>query len=340
MADTILVTGLSGFIAKHVALALLAKGYAVRGTVRSAAKGASVIDALAAAGGDRARLSLVEADLDGDKGWREAAGGVAGVIHVASPFPIEQPRDRNALVPAARGGALRVIDAALDAGVSRIVMTSSMAAMMYRPGRAPEFPVTENDWTDVDWRALSAYIVSKTEAERAAWARVEERGARGRLAVVNPGFVLGPTIDKEFGTSLAVLDLFFKGAYPAVPPVSYPIVDVRDAAAVHVAAMERAEAGGRRLIASADSLSMKDIAAILREVSPAHAKKLPASELPAPLVRLLAVFDRRLASLTPDLGSVPRAQSAYVTELTGVPFRSAREAVEAGARSVIAAGAA
>lgn len=339
MADVVLVTGLSGFIARHVALAFLAKGYSVRGTARSAAKAKKTVDALAAKGADPARLSVVEADLESDRGWKEAVAGVAGVMHLASPFPLEGPADRDALTPAAKGGALRVVDAALDAGVPRIVLTSSMVAVMYRPGRPPEMTFTEKDWTDLSWPLLSAYVVSKTEAEKAAWARVAERGARERFTTINPGFVLGPALDRDFGASIELIRLLLKGAYPAVPPVAFPVVDVRDLAALHVAAFEKPATGGRRLLATAGPLSLKEVGAILRKADPERARRVPTLELPRPLVGLMARFDRRLAGALQDVGCRPSVDVGYVEALTGVRFRSPAEAVEATMRSLVEVGA-
>lgn len=339
MPGTIVVTGLSGFIARHVALACLAKGYAVRGTARSAAKAKRTIDSLVAHGADRARLDIVEADLESDRGWKEAVAGAAGVLHLASPFPLENPSDRNALTPAAKGGALRVVDAALDAGVPRVVMTSSMVAVMYRPGRAAEMTFTESDWTDLSWSVLSAYVVSKTEAEKAAWARVAERGAKNRFTTVNPGFVLGPALDQDFGTSLELLRLMMRGAYPAVPPVAFPVVDVRDLAALHVAALEKPETGGRRLLATGGPLSLREVGAIMRRVDPAHTRKVPTMELPKALVGLMARFDKRVAGALQDVGCRPSVDVGYVERLTGVKFRSPVEAVEAATQSLVAVGA-
>ncbi|PQA85403.1 NAD-dependent epimerase/dehydratase family protein [Hyphococcus luteus] len=330
MADKVLVTGVSGFIAKHAALQLLQKGYEVRGTVRSLSKAFQVKKTLEDAGADVSRLSFVAADLTSDEGWDEAAEGCGGVMHVASPFPVSQPRDRDALTPAARDGALRVLKAAEKAG--RIVMTSSMAAMVYHPNRPPVVRIGEDDWTDLEWRALSPYIVSKTAAEKAAWDAAVIGGFKHRLTVVNPSLVLGPPLDDDIGASLDLIKFFMTGAYPAIPPVSFPIVDVRDAAALHVAALETPEAGGRRLIASADTLSLKGVADILREAFPDRAKKIPSKTLPSWLVRALALFDRNLASVVPDLGVAPQAETDYVTALTDVRFRPAKEAViEAGA---------
>ncbi len=325
MAKRVLVTGISGFIAKHVALQLLKGGYDVRGTVRALNKTDQVKRSLTEAGGDIAKLSFSAADLTKDEGWEEAARNCDAVMHVASPLPTAQPRGRHALTPAAKGGALRVLAAAKKA--ERIVMTSSVAAMMYRPNRPPVTPVIEDDWTDISWPPLSAYVVSKTAAERAAWDAAIEGGYKHRLTTINPGLVLGPPLDDDIGASLDVIRLFMTGAYPAIPPASYPVVDVRDVAALHVKALENAETGGRRLIAAGETMSLKQIGAVLREAFPDRAAKIPTRELPVWLVRFLALFDGNLASVTPDLDSRPEAETGYVTALTGQKFRPARDAI-------------
>lgn len=332
MAGRVLVTGVSGVIAKHIALELLNRGYQVRGTVRALSKAAQVKKTLEQAGADVSRLSFAAADLIQDDGWREAAEKCDAVMHVASPFPISQPANRNALTPIARGGVQRVLEASKKA--ERIVITSSLAAMMYRPNRPPEFQVRENDWTDTSWPKLSAYIVSKTEAEQAAWDAAVGGGYKHRVTTVNPGLVLGPPLDDDISASLEVIRLFMKGAYPAVPPASFPVVDVRDVAVLHVAAMETPQASGRRLIAASETLSLRQIAEILREAFPDRARKIPTRVLPAWLVRVAAMFDRNLASVTPDLDAVPQAESGYVTEMTGVSFRPAHDAVIDTARAL------
>ncbi|MDH3297166.1 MAG: aldehyde reductase [Gemmatimonadota bacterium] len=336
MPEQVLLTGISGFIAKHVALELLNAGYGVCGTIRTPSRADEVREAVEQAGGDTTLLSFVEADLSSDDGWVKAAQGCTYVQHVASPFPMVQPRDREALVPEARQGALRVLEAARAAGAHRIVLTSSMVAMMYRADRPERMVVTESDWTDPEWDRLSAYIVSKTRAERSAWEWATEHGWKEKLTVINPGLVLGPSLDDRTGTSLDIIKLLLEGAYPAIPRVSFPVVDVRDLARLHVQAMLVPEAGGRRLIGAGEALSLAEMGRILRSEFPDRASRVPKRTLPDFVVRLISNFDRSLKGITPDLGVVPVTESAYVTELTGVTYRPAAEAVRAAARTILA----
>lgn len=334
MADRVLITGVTGFIAKQVARAALEAGYAVRGTLRDRAKGEALTATLKKAGAETGRLELVEADLTADAGWAEVAEGCRYVLHVASPFPMQQPRDREALVPAARAGSLRVLDAALAAGAERIVLTSSIVAMMYKPDRPAVYRFGEEAWSDPEWPALTSYIVSKTRAEQAAWARMREAGAEDRLTVINPGFVLGPALDATIGTSLGAIQLILRGKYPALPPTAYPVVDVRDLAELHVRAATAEGAGGRRLLAAADTLSLPEMSAILRARFGEKARKAPRLTLPRFAVRLAAMADPALRSTVPDLDCRALAESGYVTELTGVAFRPGKEAVEAAGQSL------
>ena len=331
----VLVTGISGFIAKHVALQLLQAGHDVIGTVRDTAKGDQVRDTLVRHGADHNRLSFAEADLTRDDGWAEAAAGCDYVQHLASPFPLEQPRDREALVPPARDGMLRVVKAGIAAGAKRIVVTSSLAAVMYHPRHKGDFEAGPEDWSDPEWSAISAYIVSKTRTEQALWAYLDEQGERERATVINPGLVLGPALDERVGTSLYLVEAILKAAYPALPPISFPTVDVRDLAALHVAAMDSPNTAGQRLLAAADTVTMQEIALILKDAFPAFARKIPTKELPVWLVRIMANFDRSLRSITSDLGRRRMAKTAYVTEKTGIAFRPAREAAIAAAESLI-----
>ncbi len=334
MPTTVLVTGISGFIAKHLAFQLLEKGYHVRGTVRSSKNKEPVLKALQDAGADTSHLELVEADLDQDAGWVEAMSGVEFLHHVASPFPINQPKDREALVPQAKQGTLRVLNAAKDANVKKIVVTSSTVAMTYFPDRSNQFRFSENSWTDPEWDKLSPYVVSKTRAEKALWGWADTHQYRERIVTVNPGFVLGPGLDAKTGTSLQVIEYFLTGKYPAVPDVRFPSVDVRDVATLHVAAME-SEVANTRLLAAKDTISMAEIGSVLKEAFPAYCNKIPNKTLPNFLVRILSIFDSSLKLLIPDLGVVPTADSKYVEDRFNFQFRSASSAAIDAAQSLI-----
>jgi len=333
MTDRVLITGISGFIASHVAQRLLEKGYLVRGTVRSNAKGQKIRESFERAGLDVSGLEIVGAQLDDDAGWHEAVQDCRYIQHIASPFPLENPSDREALVPEARAGAQRVLEHGLSAGIERIVMTSSMAAMMGQRGRKARTVLTEDDWSDPAWKAMRAYAVSKTRAEISAWAYVKAQNMQERLTTVCPGLVLGPDTYGNGGASLGLIKALFAGEFPMLPKLAYPIIDVRDCAAIHVAAMTSPKAAGRRLMAGSNTLWFKDIAAILREQYP-DVKSLPKSEMPNFLVKLMSQFNDRLKSITPDIGIFHEADTAYVSSMTAVIPRPAKEAVLAAAEGM------
>lgn len=337
MSDLVLVTGLTGYIASHVTAGLLAKGYRVRGTVRNKAKGRRVLDAMAQKMIDISGVELVEVDLGADAGWKDAVKDCRFIQHIASPFPLEAPRDREALVPEARAGAQRVLENGFSAGVERIVLTSSLVAMMGQPGRGKTMMITENDWSDPDWKPMTAYPVSKTRAELSAWSYADAQGFRDRLVTINPGVVFGPDPFDNGGASLSLIRDMLNGELPAIPKLAYPVSDVRDVASLHIAAMTAKGAGGRRLIGAGKTLWFKDIAEILRTEYPTA--KVPKSEVPNLIARLLSIFDDRIKGILPDLGTFHEADTAYVTSLTGVVPRPTKESVLASARDLVAHGA-
>lgn len=334
MTDTVLVTGVSGFIGSHVAAKLLEKGFAVRGTVRNKNKGQKIVDALEANGSDTSRLELVEADLEKNAGWEDAVQGCRFIQHIASPFPLESPPDREALVPAARAGAQRVLEHGFSSGAERIVMTSSIVSMIGQPGRGKKMVISENDWSDPEWKPLTAYPVSKTRAELSAWSYAKAQGVEDKLTTVCPGLVLGPDTYNNSGASLGLLKAMFNGDFPMTPKVAYPVIDIRDCASIHVAAMTAKGAGHRRLMAAGKTYWLSEISEILREAYP-DAKKLPKSDMPNFVVKLVGLFDDRVKSVIPDLGIFHEAEAAYVTSLTGVVPRPSKEAILAAAESLI-----
>lgn len=337
--ETVLVTGGSGFIGAHCVLRLLADGYRVRTTVRSPAREAEVREMLRKAGAEPGeRLEFAEADLTSDAGWAQAAADCAYVLHVASPFPVNQPRDADELVRPAREGTLRVLKAARDAGVRRVVQTSSFAAVGYgHPERAA--PFDETDWTNLEGPGVTAYVKSKTLAERAAWDFVAREGGGLELATVNPVGVLGPVLGKDLSSSVELLRSLMEGAVPAAPRTWFGLVDVRDVADLHVRAMISPAAKGERFIATGgDFLSVIEMARILKSEAGSLGKKAPSWEMPDWLVRLMALVMPAARATVPELGKMKNATSAKAKRLLGWAPRTPREAILASAESLVALG--
>ena len=331
--ESVLVTGGSGFIGSHCILDLLRAGYRVRTTVRSPDREGTVRELLGAESADA--LSFATADLTSDAGWGEAVSGCDFVLHVASPFPLGPPKHENDLIVPAREGALRVLAAARDAKVKRVVLTSSFAAIGY--GKPPgQKPFTEEDWTNVDGEGVSAYAKSKTLAERAAWEFIEREGGGLELAVVNPVGVFGPALGSDFSTSLQLVKRLLDGAMPGIPRVAFGIVDVRDVADLHVRAMTDPAAAGERFLAVAgEFMTVAEIAAVLRERMGDDAKKVPTRMLPDWLVRLVARFDSSVKQIVPELGKVKQASNEKAKRVLGWAPRSNDDAIVASAESLI-----
>lgn len=335
MTDTVLVTGATGFIAKHCIAELLRQGYRVRGTARDVERAlAGVRGALGHLGIDAAAVEIIGADLEKDAAWDKAASGCRYVLHVASPFPIQQPKDRDEVVRPARDGALRVLGAATRAGVERVVMTSSTVAVMYTTRHQPGHVYSETDWSDPGRPDITPYIASKTIAEQAAWSYVRETAGAPPLVTINPGFVQGPALDTDLSTSLEVQHLMGRGAYPAAPAISFPVADVRDIAALHVLALTHPKARGERFLAANGSASLMGIGREIAAVLPDLASKVPKFEMPDFVVRGLAKVDKRLATVLPELGVTRVCSNAKATDVLGFRFRPAEEAIRDAALSL------
>ncbi len=333
----VLVTGGSGFLGAHCILALLAEGHAVRTTVRSAAREGEVRAVLARGGAPDAgpRVEFAVADLTADAGWSEAAAGCDHVLHVASPFPAAPPKDEAELIGPARDGALRVLRAAHEAGVKRVVLTSSFAAVGYgAPGRAE--PFTEADWTDAATPGLTPYVKSKTVAERAAWDYVAGEGAGLELAVVNPVGIFGPLLGPDYSTSILLIKRLLDGSVPGCPRLYFGAVDVRDTADLHLRAMTHPAAAGQRFLAVAgDFMTMAQMSRTLRAALGPAARKAPTRELPDWFVRAMALVDPAVRQITPELGKAKTASNDKAVRLLGWSPRSREEAVIATGRSLV-----
>jgi dihydroflavonol-4-reductase len=331
--ETVLVTGGSGFLGGWCLVELLQRGYAVRTTVRDIAREPEVRARLESQVEVGDRLSVSAADLGGDEGWERAVDGCDYVLHVASPFPPVQPKDPDELIVPAREGALRVLRAAFAAGVGRVVLTSSVAAVGGSTNRS-SVPLTERDWTDADNPKLTPYTRSKTLAERAAWNFVEERGEAGKLAVVNPGAILGPVLSDDRSFSLELVERLLKGV-PGTPRIGYSIVDVRDVADLHIRAMTASEAGGERFIAVDRFLWMSEVAKVLRERLGEGAAKVPKRSVPDLVVRGMALFDPGIRSIVGQLGRRVEMSSEKARTKLGWSPRPSEETIVDCAQSLV-----
>jgi dihydroflavonol-4-reductase len=324
--ELVLLTGVSGFIAKHIALKLLNAGYSVRGTLRRLDRADEVRTALAPYLTEQAgELTFVQADLEADAGWAEAMDGVSALVHTASPFPISQPKDPAVVIRPAVEGTERVLKAAAAAGVTRVVLTSSTVAVINEA--KPDSLQDEADWCDIHLPSTTPYAKSKTLAERAAWEIAKARGLT--LTTINPGLVLGPPLDEHYGSSLGLVERFLKGKDPMLPPLGFPIVDVRDVAEMHLRALQRPETAGRRYLSASGSMAFIDMGRTLKAAYPT--RRIPTREAPKAIVRLLSVFDPAIKSILPKLGHLERVSNARAVKEMGMEFIAPKAALLASA---------
>jgi dihydroflavonol-4-reductase len=335
---TVLVTGGSGFIGSWCIIGLLQQGYTVRTTVRDLAREGDVRASLGKVVDAQDRLSFYATDLMSDPGWDEATSGCDYVLHVASPLGIAEPKDPNVLIVPAREGAKRAINAAIKAGVKRVVMTSSVAATS-KGVRAGDSVSDEAVWTDVKEPGVSAYAQSKTLAERAAWELIKSSGGTTTLATVNPVLVLAPVLSRDFSGSVQVVQRLLSGKVPGIPRLGFNIVDARDVADLHIRAMTAPEAAGQRFIAAGKFAWMAELADLLRARLGGDASRVPTRKVPDFVLRLASLFDRDLTAVTPGLGKKHDYSSAKAQSVLGWRPRPLEETVLDCARSLIVEGA-
>jgi dihydroflavonol-4-reductase len=337
IGKSVLVTGGSGYLGGWCIAGLLERGYDVRTTVRDLAREQRVRDSVASQVDPGERLTILAADLTRDNGWADAVAGCDYVLHVASPFPPKQPKDPDELIVPAREGTLRVLRAALDAGVKRVVVTSSIAAIRSAPPRAPNRPLDEGDWTDPDADGLTPYVRSKAIAERAAWDLARARGAEDQVAVVNPGVIIGPVLNDDLSYSLETVQRMLRGM-PGVPRLGFNLVDVRDVVELELAAMTSPAAGGERFIAVTKFLWMGEIGKILRERLGPAASKVPTRTVPNLVVRAMSLFDPGIRSVVSGLGKRVELSSEKARSKLGWSPRPIEATIAETAESLIRQG--
>ena len=297
MSKKVLLTGISGFVGQHCAVELLKNGYTVRGSVRNLSKEQEVRKGIANVIDAKDNLEFCELDLSSDKGWDKAMEGCAYVLHVASPFVIAEPKDENEMIKPAVEGTLRALNAAKKAGIKKVVLTSSTVAMA---GDKKKNHLTQESWTDAKIDKVSAYMKSKTLAERAAWDFYNNQtaGNKMELTVVNPGPIYGPTLTGNLtGASMSMIKDMITGKMPMQPNAHYVMSDVRDIAKIHVAAMENHESNGERfIVASEKPYSFVGVASILKENG---FKKASPKKAPSFMVKFMSLFNREMKGMLP-----------------------------------------
>ena len=337
MPERIVLTGSTGFIAKHITVKLLNAGYHVHATLRAMKRADEVCDAVRGHLDDPTaledRLSFAELDLSKDKGWTEALEGADVLMHTASPFPLAQPKDENEVIRPAVDGTLRALKAAKAAGVKRVVLTSSLVAVMEKDAPDNGSAYTHDDWSDLNSARINPYGKSKTMAEQAAWDFIKNEAPEMELTTINPGLVLGPALDAHYGTSLSVVERVVSSKDPMLPNFGLPTVDVRDVAEMHVAALSKPESVGKRLIASSDFTWFPEIADAVAKAYPN--RKVVTRRAPDFVIKFLGLFDAEIKTIVPQLGVHRVIDASQSEQVLGMQFRPVPEAIEASARSII-----
>lgn len=333
--QSILLTGATGFLAKHIALKCLAAGHHLRASLRDPAREAELRAALAPhlPADAMARLSCVTLDLEKDAGWREAMAGIDTLIHTASPFPINPPSDADDLIRPAVQGTLRALRAARTAGVPRVVLTSSTVAVLNPGGREVQ---DETDWLDPAAPGTSAYATSKLMAERAAWDFVRDEAKGLALTVINPSLIFGPPLDARYGSSIRIVERLMSGRDPMLPRIGWPVVDVRDVAEMHLRAAEDLSTAGKRFIAAAGSMWMDEMGRLLKTTYPK--RRIATRTAPKFLMRAMGLFDPAVRSIVPRLGHLERVSADRARREMGMSFIPPEEALRAAAAALVSFG--
>jgi dihydroflavonol-4-reductase len=331
MTDLVVLTGITGFVAKHIAVKLLNAGYAVRGTLRDLSREGEVRAAIAPHA-DTAKLSFAALDLNRDDGWIAAMQGASALMHTASPFPIVAPAHPDDLIRPAVQGTLRALSAARAAGIRRIIVTSSIVALVDSRHRGV---MDETHWCDVEAIGTSAYTKSKTSAERAAWNYCTQHGMD--LTTINPGFIIGPPLDSHYGSSISVIARLLRGRDPMLPNIGFAMVDVRDVAEAHVRALQRPNTAGARIPCAQSVMTLPEMAHVLKQAYPN--RRITTRIAPLFVLRILAIFDPQIRAVLPSIGQFHQISDARARADLDMRFISSEGALRATAEWLIANGA-
>ena len=332
----IFVSGISGFIGTHITIEGIKRGYQITGTTRNQQKEDEVKRTIAKVLGEEAlkSLTIYHCDLNDPANWQEAMKGCDAILHVASPFPLGIPKHEDDVIMPALNGVKYVMNAALANNISRIVQTSSIAAIIYGHEKG-KINFDEHDFTNLtSGNLVSAYAKSKTLAEQDMWNFAKENPTL-KITVMNPGFVLGPIFNKEIGTSADVIVKMMKGEFPGTPKMGFPIIDVRDVAKAHFNALENEVSIGQRYAIVNESLWMKEVALAVLEACPEYKNKLKARELPNWIVKIASLFDKTIRMVKDELGLLYDVSNEKMKKDLNITPIPSKEAIQATAKSLI-----
>lgn len=331
----VLVTGITGFIGSHIAIQLLNAGYYVRGTMRNLERKESILGILKANAKNVDNIEFVRGELTVQEDWDTAVKGMDYVMHVASPLPFDLKKDANDLIIPAKEGTLNVLRAANKHKVKRVVLTSSIAAIGH--GHKEKIRTyTEEDWTNLkDNKDAPPYVQSKTIAESEAWKYINQPEVNTEMVAINPGYVLGPLLEKDYSDSAEIVRKLLAGEVPGLPKISFPLVDVRDVAEMHLWAMELPSAAGNRFICVNELSSYRDIAKTLKEAFPESGRKIKTFELPDFFIRFYGLFDKGVKAITGELGRMRTYDNSKAINLFNWKPRTNKESITSMAESLI-----